>query len=397
MLDKSTVMLGTSAAMRAIEREIEVAAACSAKVLITGESGVGKELVARLIHEDGARRANKFIAINCAGLPDSLLESELFGHVRGSFTGAYRDKKGWLEAAHGGTIFLDEVGEMSLRMQAMLLRFLETGEIQRVGADRALPPLDVRVIAATHRNLSECVRERTFREDLYYRLNVVHIEVPPLRDRRGDIPVLLKHFLSMFSAAHRLPLPEVAPDALQRLANYDWPGNVRELKNVAERLVVGSRSGRIETTSLPPDVSARGGQSTSRLSGSRSDVAMAVASAVMNPLPSSSVALTPASSAALQQRLDRLMKDRVSFWSEVHEPFMNHDITREDVRQLVREGLAHTRGNYKMLVRAFNMDPRDYKRFLSFLRTYECHVSFRPFRMMGGECHEDASAPLACA
>jgi len=379
MLDKGTVMLGTSAAMRGIEREIDVAGGCSAKVLITGESGVGKELVARLIHQGSARRANKFVAINCAGLPDSLLESELFGHVRGSFTGAYRDKKGWLEAAHGGTIFLDEVGEMSLRMQAMLLRFLETGEIQRVGSDRALPPLDVRVIAATHRDLAQCVKDRTFREDLYYRLNVVHIEVPPLRDRRGDIPVLLNHFLSMFSSAHRLPVPEVAPDALQRLASYDWPGNVRELKNVAERLVVGSRSGRIETTALPADMPIRGAGSMTR-----SDVA--TASATMNA----------AASAALQQRLDRLMKERVSFWSEVHEPFMNHDITREDVRQLVREGLAHTRGNYKMLVRAFNMDPRDYKRFLSFLRTYECHVSFRPFRMMA-ECADEASAPMACA
>ena len=388
MLDKSTVMLGTSAAMRAIEREIDVAAGCSAKVLITGESGVGKELVARLIHEGSARRANKFVAINCAGLPDSLLESELFGHVRGSFTGAYRDKKGWLEAAHGGTIFLDEVGEMSLRMQAMLLRFLETGEIQRVGSERALPALDVRVIAATHRNLSECVRERTFREDLYYRLNVVHIEVPPLRDRRGDIPVLLKHFLSMFSSAHRLPVPEVAADAMQRLASYDWPGNVRELKNVAERLVVGSRSGRIETTTLPSDVSARSTQSAPR-----SDVALMASSTVLTVPVSSPGA---AASSTLQHRLDRLMKDRVSFWSEVHEPFMNHDITREDVRQLVREGLTHTRGNYKMLVRAFNMDPRDYKRFLSFLRTYECHVSFRPFRMMGG-CAEDANTPMACA
>jgi DNA-binding NtrC family response regulator len=374
--------------MRAIEREIDVSAGCSAKVLITGESGVGKELVARLIHQGSSRHANKFVAINCAGLPDSLLESELFGHVRGSFTGAYRDKKGWLEAAHGGTIFLDEVGEMSLRMQAMLLRFLETGEIQRVGSDRALPPLDVRVIAATHRNLAECVKDRTFREDLYYRLNVVHIEVPPLRERRGDIPVLLKHFLSMFSAAHRLPVPEIAADALQRLANYDWPGNVRELKNVAERLVVGSRSGRIETSTLPPDGSSRlprqslgGATAGGAGNAARSDVATVTAAA---------------SSSALQHRLDRLMKDRVSFWSEVHEPFMNHDITREDVRQLVREGLAHTRGNYKMLVRAFNMDPRDYKRFLSFLRTYECHVSFRPFRMMA-ECAEEANAPMACA
>ena len=372
MLDKSTVMLGTSAAMRAIEREIDVAAACSAKVLITGESGVGKELVARLIHEGSARRANKFVAINCAGLPDSLLESELFGHVRGSFTGAYRDKKGWLEAAHGGTIFLDEVGEMSLRMQAMLLRFLETGEIQRVGSERPLPPLDVRVIAATHRNLADCVKDRTFREDLYYRLNVVHIDVPPLRARRGDIPVLLNHFLSSFSSSHRLPLPEVAPDTLHRLATYDWPGNVRELKNVAERLVVGSRAGRIESPSLPGDMSARD-----------------VASKQRQPVGASS-------SADNQHRFERLMKERVSFWSEVHEPFMNHDLTRDDVRELVREGLAHTRGNYKMLVRAFNMDPRDYKRFLSFLRTYECHVSFRPFRMMA-DCSDEASQPLACA
>jgi DNA-binding NtrC family response regulator len=378
MLDKSTVMLGTSAEMHAIEREIDVAAACSAKVLITGESGVGKELVARLIHQGSARRANQFVAINCAGLPDSLLESELFGHVRGSFTVAYRDKKGWLEAAHGGTVFLDEVGEMSLRMQALLLRFLESGEIQRVGSDRALPPLDVRVIAATHRNLAECVKQRTFREDLYYRLNVVHIEVPPLRERRGDIPVLLNHFLSLFATAHGLPMPEVAADALQRLTSYDWPGNVRELKNVAERLVVGACSGRIETGSLPSDVSSRRAQNAAR-----PHVALMTSST--SPAPS-----------ALQQRLDRLMKDRVSFWSEVHEPFMNHDITREDVRQLVREGLAHTRGNYKMLVRTFNMAPGDYKRFLSFLRTYECHVSFRPFRMMG-ECSREANAPLACA
>src|SRR5688572_31744368 len=198
MLDKSTVMLGTSAAMRAIEREIDVAAGCSAKVLITGESGVGKELVARLIHEGSDRRSMKFVAINCAGLPDALLESELFGHVRGSFTGAYRDKKGWLEAANGGTIFLDEVGEMSLRMQAMLLRFLETGEIQRVGADRRLPPVDVRVITATHRRLVEHIADKTFREDLYYRLNVVHIEVPPVRDRREDVVVLLNQVLRMF-------------------------------------------------------------------------------------------------------------------------------------------------------------------------------------------------------
>src|SRR5919109_2520111 len=226
-MKKPATMVGVSAAIRDVEEEVDHAARSEAKVLITGESGVGKEIVAHLIHQRSARSSGPLVTINCAGFPDSLLETEMFGHVKGSFTDAYRDKKGWLEAAHGGTIFLDEVGEMSLRMQAMLLRFLETGEIQRVGSERALPPLDVRVIAATHRNLAECVKERTFREDLYYRLNVVHIEVPPLRDRRGDIPVLLNHFLTMFSNLHRLPVPDVAPDALQRLASSDSPGNGR--------------------------------------------------------------------------------------------------------------------------------------------------------------------------
>ena len=372
-MEKSTVMLGTSAAMQAVEREVAVAAACNAKVLVTGESGVGKELVARMIHEQGIRRVSRLVAINCAGMPDTLLESELFGHVRGSFTGAYRDKRGWLETAHGGTIFMDEIGEMSLRMQAMLLRFLETGEIQRVGSDRPLPPLDVRVIAATHRNLQQHVSDKTFREDLYYRLNVIHIDVPPLRERRGDIPGLLSHFLRIFSDAHRMPAPVVGAEALQRLINYDWPGNVRELKNVAERLVVGSRSGRIDIGVLPSEVAGRPNPPT-----------------VTAP-PHGSGA--PASS--VQKRLQRLMKERVSFWSEVHKPFMDRDLTRDDVRELVRVGLEHTRGNYKMLVSAFNMPPEDYKRFLSFLRAYQCHVSFRPFRMIDGGRREHVE--MRCA
>src|SRR5918999_4754719 len=197
-MKRSVTLVGVSAAIRAVEEEIHHAARCDAKVLITGESGVGKEIVARQIHERSNRNRGPLVTINCAGFPDSLLESELFGHVKGSFTDAHRDKRGWLEMAHGGTIFMDEVGEMSLRMQALLLRFLETGEIQRVGSDRHLPPLDVRVITATHRRLVEHIADKTFREDLYYRLNVVHIEVPPLRDRREDVVVLLNHFLHMF-------------------------------------------------------------------------------------------------------------------------------------------------------------------------------------------------------
>ncbi|HKE82793.1 MAG TPA: sigma-54 dependent transcriptional regulator [Vicinamibacterales bacterium] len=376
-MEKSTVMLGTSAAMRAVEREIAVAARCSAKVLVTGESGVGKELVSRSIHERSSRRTGRFVAINCAGLPESLLESELFGHVRGSFTGAYRDKRGWLETAHGGTIFMDEIGEMSLRMQAMLLRFLETGEIQRVGSDRPMPPLDVRVVAATHRNLVQHVTNKSFREDLYYRLNVIHIEVPPLRERREDIPDLLAHFLALFSRAHRMPEPEIRSDALQQLTSYDWPGNVRELKNVAERLVVGSRGGRIDASSLPRDF-AGDGPSRARVG-------------------TSATRFASDATAVLQHRLERLMKDRVSFWSEVHKPFMDRDLTRDDVRELVRVGLAHTRGNYKMLVSAFNMPQRDYKRFLSFLRAYQCHVSFRQFRMLTDHVEHVDTSEVACA
>jgi transcriptional regulator with GAF, ATPase, and Fis domain len=363
---ETTTMLGASAAMRAVEREISMAAGCGAKVLITGESGVGKELVARLIHEKGHRSSAPFVPMNCAGLPDTLLESELFGHVRGSFTGAYRDKRGRLEAAHKGTIFMDEIGEMSLRMQAMLLRFLETGEIQRVGADRSMPPLDVRVIAATHRDLVAKVTDQSFREDLFYRLKVMHIDVPPLRDRRDDIPCLLRHFLSTFSNMYRLPIPEIVPDALERLLTYNWPGNVRELKNVAERLVVsGGTSGLVGVGSLPTETRQ-------------------VRQAPAKP-----------SQPTAERRLNRLLTEGLSFWSEIHEPFMKRDLTREDVRQIVQAGLTYTRGNYKMLVRAFNMPEHDYKRFLSFLRTHGCHVSYQSFRMV--KAPGGAELPAACA
>src|SRR5207342_3961369 len=185
--------VGASAILREIEQEILCTSSSDAKVLITGESGVGKEIVARSIHQRSRRSHLPLVTINCSGVPDSLLESELFGHVRGSFTDAYRDRRGWLEQADGGTIFLDEVGEMSLRMQALLLRFLENGEIQRVGSERYQTTVDVRVISATNRDLLERTKEGEFREDLYYRLNVVHFVVPPLRERRDDIAPLFDH------------------------------------------------------------------------------------------------------------------------------------------------------------------------------------------------------------
>src|SRR5688500_11813179 len=327
-MKKAMTLVGVSAALRSVEEEIDHAARCDAKVLITGESGVGKEIVARLIHEGSARSRGPIITINCAGFPDSLLESELFGHVKGSFTDAHRDKRGWLEAANGGTIFMDEVGEMSLRMQALLLRFLETGEIQRVGSDRRLPPLDVRVITATHRRLLDRVADKTFREDLYYRLNVVHIEVPPLRDRTEDIGILLNHFLSMFSEAHSSPVPEVTPEALKALVAYPWPGNVRELRNIAERLVLRSRDGRVDVPTLPAEITR-----DRRDNGVTTDVTVRT-----TVIP------------AHQTLFHRLTTDGASFWSEVYEPFMARDLTRHEVRELIRLGLEHTRGNYKMLV-----------------------------------------------
>jgi DNA-binding NtrC family response regulator len=358
-MNKTVTMVGVSAAIRNVEEEIHHAARCDAKILITGESGVGKEIVARLIHERSNRAHGPLVTINCAGFPDSLLESEMFGHVKGSFTDAHRDKRGWLEAAHGGTLFMDEVGEMSLRMQALLLRFLETGEIQRVGSDRRLPSLDVRVITATHRKLMSHIAEKTFREDLYYRLNVMHIEVPPLRERPEDIGVLLTFFLRSASETHRMPAPEVTPEALEYLTAYQWPGNVRELRNVAERLVLRCRDGRVGVEKLPSDIVATGRRSVKE-----------------EPLPRAAIVPT------YQTLFDRMINDGASFWSEVYEPFMARDLTRNEVRELVKLGLEHTRGNYKLLVTSFNLAPEDYKKFLNFLRKYQCHVPFQRFRMM---------------
>jgi DNA-binding NtrC family response regulator len=361
-----SAMIGVSDATRNVLDEADCAARCDAKVLITGESGVGKEIVARVIHQRSTRAHAPLTTINCAGVPDSLLESELFGHVKGSFTGAYRDKRGWLESAHGGTIFMDEVGEMSLRMQAMLLRFLETGEIQRVGSDSRLPKLNVRVITATHRHLLEAIADKSFREDLYYRLNVVHIEVPPLRERRDDVPVLMDHFLRIFADAHRCPTPELTAEALSLLTEYNWPGNVRELKNVTERLVLKGRAGRIDVAALPIEVTC-----------ARQRV--------------EAVKAGPAEQSLHEELFARLLQGNETFWSGVYEPFMTRDLTRRTVRELIRLGLEHTRGNYKLLVTTFNMPPDDYKKFLNFLQKYQCHVPFQGFRMMRAGRQPDAT------
>jgi transcriptional regulator with PAS, ATPase and Fis domain len=367
--DKSLPLIAVSVQMRQIQDELRQAARSDAKILLTGESGVGKEVISRLVHEYSPRRSRPFVAINCAGVPDTLLESELFGHVRGSFTGAYRDKPGLLEQAHGGTIFLDEIGEMSLRMQALLLRFLEDGDIHRVGSDRRTSTINVRVVTATNRVLLDQIAAGAFREDLYYRINVIHLVIPPLRDRREDIEPLLHHFLNGFSAKYFVDLPEIAPDVLDRLRAYDWPGNVRELKNVVERMIVRSRGGRVEMHDLPAAIPGQ------RIA------ATVVPLAIPDRGTAGAVQTPPVTQPSTQVLFERIVSHRESFWSAVYTPFMARDLTRDDVRAIVTAGLQHTRGNYKMLLDLFNMEPADYKRFLNFLRKHHCHMPFQKFRM----------------
>ena len=349
-----TKLVGTSPAIQTLQEEIHYAARCDAKVLVTGESGAGKEIVARLIHASSARSRSALVTVNCAALSETLLETELFGHVRGSFTGAYRDRLGAFEQAHRGTVFMDEIGETSPRMQGLLLRFLETGEIQRVGSDQIQNRVDVRVIAATNRVLVESVANKTFREDLYYRLNVIHLRVPPLRERLEDIPVLMEFFLEQFARQYQMERPTLSAEAMHTLTEHGWPGNVRELKNVVERLVIRARSGEIRRDDLPLEVLR--------------------ATPVVAPVTG------PATRPAADVLFERMVNGGESFWSCVYAPFMSRDLTRDDLRAIVRKGLERTSGNYKVMVELFNMPGDDYKRFLGFLRKYQCHMPFQQFR-----------------
>jgi two-component system, NtrC family, response regulator AtoC len=354
-LKANAELIGRSPEIIALQRELERVARSDAKVLVTGESGVGKEIVARTIHARSPRANHVFAPVNCAGLPETLLESELFGHVKGSFTGAYRDKPGKMEIAHLGTVFLDEVGEMTLRMQGMLLRFLETGELQKVGADASTRHVNVRVIAATNRDLRELVAKQTFREDLFYRLNVIHLKVPPLRERRQDIPMLITQFLSQFAALNRRQLLAVSPEAMNALTAYSWPGNVRELENAMERLVVTSQGSTIECEHLPAEIRSNGG----------------------------AVSLKPKRErrrTVADDLYKRMTEQGESFWTTVYPLFMDREITRSNVRDVVALGLQETRGNYKIVARIFNMEPRDYKRFLNFLRKHDCQIPFKDYR-----------------
>ncbi len=242
-------IIAQSPKMKAVFDTMNSVLDSDATVLIQGESGTGKELVARAIHYNGQRRDKAFIALFCGSLPESLLESELFGHKKGAFTGAMADKKGLFEAAHGGTFFLDEIGDLSMNLQTQLLRVLQEGEIKRVG-ETHVRKVDVRMIAATHRNLREFIAQGRFREDLYYRLNVINIHMPPLRERAKDIPLLAHHFLKKYAAKSKKEILGFTADALDEITGYSWPGNVRELENTIERAVVLTKESCLTSADL---------------------------------------------------------------------------------------------------------------------------------------------------
>jgi transcriptional regulator with PAS, ATPase and Fis domain len=323
-------------------------ASSDAKVVITGETGVGKDLFARYIHSHSARRHREFLAVNCAAMAESLLESELFGHVKGSFTGASRDRRGKLQRADGGTLLLDEFGEMTPRMQGMLLRFLENGEIQMVGAEAATTTVDVRVIAATNRTLPAMVADG-FRQDLLYRLRVLQVHVPALRERPEDIRAVGGHFLNGWARGTRL-----TEEAWELLARYPWPGNIRELQNVMEQVAWLAAPGELVTHGQLPPTFRGGGTS-----------------------------LTPAGERRRQvaERLFALFSEpRNTFWEPIHKMFLARDLTRHDIRELVRCALRASGGSYRGVLALFNIPASDYKRFMNFLSTHDCRPEYRDFR-----------------
>ncbi|MBI3939888.1 MAG: sigma-54-dependent Fis family transcriptional regulator [Acidobacteria bacterium] len=256
------VMIGNSVPMRALRQQISYAAPTNGRILIYGENGTGKELVAKQIHRQSLRATRPFVEVNCAAIPEDLIESELFGHVKGAFTGATERRQGKFRLADGGTLFLDEVGDMSLRTQSKVLRVLEEQRFHMVG-DTEDVEIDVRVVAATNKSLELEIERGNFREDLYYRLNVIPFQVPPLRERREDVPRLVDYFLARFSTSYGKKPKEITPDVMEKLQRYPWPGNVRELKNVVERLVIMVPGPRIDIYALPTSI-----LETTSLSGS---------------------------------------------------------------------------------------------------------------------------------
>jgi len=344
------VIIGESPALKELMAAATKIATSDAKTLITGESGVGKDVFARYIHANSTRATQRYVALNCASFSETLLESELFGHVKGSFTGAYRDKVGKLQQAHRGTIFLDEIAEMTLRMQAMLLRFLENGEVHLVGSDTPATRVDVRVISATNRDLVGMIDRGEFREDLFYRIKVTHLHVPSLRQRREDIRPLIEHTIARCGKSVM-----VDEGAMNLLQAYAWPGNVRELQNVVEQLVALAGGDTITADDLPPSivVSSQAGHAYPKRERRRR---------------------------VSDELYDGLVSGGLNFWNDVHATFTSRDLTRNDIRQLFRRGLASTGGNYRAVLQLFGMETQDYKRLMNFLAAHDCAIDYREYR-----------------
>jgi transcriptional regulator with PAS, ATPase and Fis domain len=334
-------IVGNSRPMRELRATLETISNNNATVLIQGETGTGKELVARAIHKLSARSKAPFIALDCGAIAESLMESELFGSKRGSFTGAFEDRTGVFEAAHHGTLFLDEISNMNLSMQSKLLRVLQEREVRRIGETRSRP-IDVRLIAASNANLKQLVAEGSFRQDLLFRLNVIGVSIPPLRQRREDIADLAGHFLHQLNSEHKTSRL-FGPEALLPLFSHSFPGNIRELRNCIER-------GYFTT-------------------GGRTIVSIPLESAAKNEHINE-----------VQAWLADLSEGRRNFWTAIHDRYKSRDISRETVTALSDLGLRATRGAYKNLASLLRIDPGEYRRLMDFLRRNKCLLDFRPYR-----------------
>jgi transcriptional regulator with GAF, ATPase, and Fis domain len=335
-------MIGASKAIREVYSHVEIAAKNTATVLIEGESGTGKELVAKAIHAAGARAKEPFIAVDCGAIPEALIEAELFGAKKGSYTGALTDRAGLFEAANRGTIFLDEISNTTPALQARLLRVIQEREVRRIGETKDRP-IDVRLIVASNRNLEELVTEGRFRKDLLYRLKVLYIKVPPLRNRREDIPMIAHAYLQKLNATNKLK-KYCAPGVIDHLAAQNFPGNVRELQNAIERAYFFSKGNLI------------------------------------HDIPVQDQPMTAAHRDEVQAWFKDLSEGRQDFWLTVHDRYKRRDITREKVVALVDLGLRSSGGSYKALASKFHLKRNEYRRFMDFLRRNKCLLDFRPYR-----------------
>jgi DNA-binding NtrC family response regulator len=357
-LHPDDALVGRSPALQEALERLNRVAPIDTTVLLTGETGTGKELMARILHRRSRRAAHPMVTVNLAAIPESLVATELFGHEAGAFTGASQRRIGRFELADRATLFLDEVGELTPDMQVSLLRAVQEGEFERLGGSQT-KRVDVRLITATNRDLQTQIAAGVFREDLYFRLNVVRVNIPPLRDRVEDVPLLIAHYVAAYSESHRVPAPELSTAAMDVLLAHRWPGNVRELKNVVERVVLKASGKLVRPCDLPSEL-------------------IRTVPPPSSARPGGQVAAAHVSAA--DELATAMLRGGQSFWSVVYPLFMARDLTRADLRKLVQIGLEQTNGNYRMLLQLFNMPEQDYKRFLSFLRKHDCHLPFQQFR-----------------